>query len=118
GTNDCDVPPTPGLASYHPLPLQHATIFPYTTLFRSGGKVFLTAADAITSTAVTGTITTTGSLSAVAGADTAGAGGEVLIRHTNAAGNKTTANNPEIVGRGAAAATTPNTAGAGEGTTL
>src|SRR5438132_13839581 len=30
---------------------------------------------AITSTAVTGTITTTGSLSAVAGADTAGAGG-------------------------------------------
>ena len=80
--------------------------------------MFLTAADAITSTAVTGTITTTGSLSAVAGADTAGAGGEVLIRHTNAVANKAITLNAAIVASGGAAVEAGDTGGAGAVVTI
>src|SRR5207302_7523533 len=81
-TKGGDVTVTAGTGSAHTLTIDQAINTTPTVTNTAGGKVFLTAADAITSTAVTGTITTTGSLSAVAGADTAGAGGEVLIRHT------------------------------------
>src|SRR2546421_2868257 len=66
---------TAGTGSAHTLTIDQAINTTPTVTNTAGGKVFLTAADAITSTAVTGTITTTGSLSAVAGAGTAGGGG-------------------------------------------
>src|SRR5262249_18338181 len=80
------------------LSIAQAIVTTPTTAATAGGAVFLTAVDAITSTATTGTITTTGSATtANAAAETGGTGGEVLLRHTTAVANRAITLNAAIV---------------------